>query len=177
MDERLNDIFRIKLMNAVSFKCFLFKFCIVASFVPQTDSWVRVSAGMFLELLSELRCHVRVRPPSSAHSVSFCYRRLHSVSHPATQRPDRPDSRLVELLLVPHSTTSPTTSIPFRDLLYVSVSRNKPICLPTDSWLHLSLFLLMAGDIESNPGPRRPKYPCGLCSAAVKRNDPAVCCD
>jgi len=40
------------------------------------------------------------------------------------------------------------------------------------------MFLLaLAGDIESNPGPRRSKFPCKLCKLAVKQTDPAVCCD
>ena len=42
---------------------------------------------------------------------------------------------------------------------------------------HTLLILLLAGDIESNPGPRTPKYPCKVCSKAVKNNDMAVCCD
>ena len=31
---------------------------------------------------------------------------------------------------------------------------------------YLSLLILLAGDIETNPGPRRPKYPCGECHKA-----------
>ncbi len=41
----------------------------------------------------------------------------------------------------------------------------------------LFLILMLAGDVESNPGPRVPKYPCGMCSKAVKQSDKAVCCD
>jgi len=40
-----------------------------------------------------------------------------------------------------------------------------------------ALLLLLSGDVECNPGPRQPKYPCGMCSKAVKNSDPAVCCD
>ena len=101
---------------------------------------------------------------------------VHSMGCGATQKPDHSVSRLAELL-VRHPVTSSVNPVPFQDLLYTSVPRKKPIRLPTESWLHLSLFLLMAGDIESNPGPRKPKYPCGVCSAAVKSSDPAVCCD
>ena len=39
----------------------------------------------------------------------------------------------------------------------------------------LTLLLIIGGDIQMNPGP--VKYPCGICSAAVKQRDPAVCCD
>lgn len=38
-------------------------------------------------------------------------------------------------------------------------------------------LLLLSGDVEQNPGPRVPKYPCGTCHKAVKAKDPAVCCD
>ena len=36
--------------------------------------------------------------------------------------------------------------------------------------------LLLAGDIEENPGPRF-KYPCTLCSKPVKCNQMGICCD
>lgn len=41
------------------------------------------------------------------------------------------------------------------------------------------LLLLLAGDVHSNPGPRPPKYPCGVCHKAVKWDPqaPSVCCD
>ena len=41
------------------------------------------------------------------------------------------------------------------------------------------ILLLLSGDIQSNPGPRTPKYPCGVCSKAVKWDpkSPSVCCD
>ena len=37
--------------------------------------------------------------------------------------------------------------------------------------------LLLAETIEPNPGPRRPKFPCGHCDKAVKWSTPGVCCD
>lgn len=43
--------------------------------------------------------------------------------------------------------------------------------------LVLHLLLILCGDIELNPGPGTPRFPCGICSKAVKNNDPAVCCD
>ena len=41
------------------------------------------------------------------------------------------------------------------------------------------LLLLLSGDVHSNPGPRPPKYPCGICNKAVKwdHKNPSVCCD
>ena len=42
----------------------------------------------------------------------------------------------------------------------------------------LLLLLLLAGDIEVNPGPvRKWKYPCGVCSAPVKSNQRGIQCD
>ena len=43
----------------------------------------------------------------------------------------------------------------------------------------LVLLLLLSGDIQLNPGPRPPKFPCGICSKAVKWDykSPSVCCD
>ena len=41
------------------------------------------------------------------------------------------------------------------------------ICWPTSKTVHLSHeLILLAGDIETNPGPRLPKYPCGECRKA-----------
>lgn len=42
--------------------------------------------------------------------------------------------------------------------------------VPTHYWL-----LLLAGDIEVNPGPVR--YPCTVCSKAVRKNQRGICCD
>ena len=41
----------------------------------------------------------------------------------------------------------------------------------------LQTLLLMSGDISPNPGPRTPKYPCGVCQKAVKWGQDAVRCD
>ena len=37
------------------------------------------------------------------------------------------------------------------------------------------LLLLIGGDVNPNPGP--VKYPCGLCSKAVRSNQDGLCCD
>ena len=42
---------------------------------------------------------------------------------------------------------------------------------------YLSLILILSGDIQLNPGPRTPKYPCGLCHKACKWTTPCVRCD
>lgn len=39
------------------------------------------------------------------------------------------------------------------------------------------LLLLLSGDIQINPGPYIPKYPCMMSSRAVKWKHKAVCCD
>ncbi len=41
----------------------------------------------------------------------------------------------------------------------------------------LLLLLMLAADIEANPGPYTPKYPCGVCSKAVKWTQKGVACD
>ena len=43
--------------------------------------------------------------------------------------------------------------------------------------LWLICLLLLSGDVELNPGPCSPRYPCGVCGKAVKARDRAVACD
>ena len=38
-------------------------------------------------------------------------------------------------------------------------------------------MVTMSNDIELNPGPRIPKYPCGSCSKAVRNNQNSIQCD
>ena len=38
-------------------------------------------------------------------------------------------------------------------------------------------MLLLAGDVEINPGPRVYRFPCGVCSAPVKSNQKGIFCD
>ena len=39
------------------------------------------------------------------------------------------------------------------------------------------LILLQAGDLHPNPGPYKPKFPCGICNKAARWNQRATCCD
>ena len=63
-----------------------------------------------------------------------------------------------------HLQLMPTLSAPCRWPLFHS------------RWLPL-LTLLLCGDVECNPGPRRLKYPCGSCQRAVMSNQPGVQCE
>ena len=57
--------------------------------------------------------------------------------------------------------------------LYPNIRRGKKHIL-----MYLSLTLILnASDIELNPGPRTPKYPCQICSKAVTWNQRGVACD
>ena len=46
----------------------------------------------------------------------------------------------------------------------------------THNKLYISLILIMH-DIEINPGPRSPKFPCGICHKAVTSRQCGVACD
>ena len=41
----------------------------------------------------------------------------------------------------------------------------------------VTMLLLQSGDINMNPGPRAPKFPCQICGKAVNWTEPAVQCD
>ena len=42
---------------------------------------------------------------------------------------------------------------------------------------YFSILLLLSGNIELNPGPRTPKFPCGVCRKACTWKQQAVACD
>ena len=48
--------------------------------------------------------------------------------------------------------------------------------LSSDRSSHKAVLLLISG-IETNPGPRQARFPCGICGKACKTNQHAVCCD
>ena len=44
--------------------------------------------------------------------------------------------------------------------------------------LYISILLVtLSNDVQLNPGPRTPNYPCGSCGAAVKNNQNSIQCD
>ena len=55
------------------------------------------------------------------------------------------------------------------------VNKHYEVCSPT--WTYGLLLLVLSGDIHSNPGHRPPKYPCGICSQAVRNNQDSIQCD
>ena len=73
--------------------------------------------------------------------------------------------------------TEPPAVLPFGGRARKRVTPARLLRCSGRASTEVSVLLLLAGDIESNPGPRRPKFPCGICSRAVKDVDPAVCCD
>ena len=57
---------------------------------------------------------------------------------------------------------------------YISTQKG----LLNTSCVYISLLLVtLSHDVEVNPGPRPPKYPCGCCGRAVKWNDAGIQCD
>ena len=63
---------------------------------------------------------------------------------------------------------------------FVSSVRMEPAVLsPLNLYVRHSTahfaVIIIAGDIELNPGPTR--FPCGQCGRAVKSNNRGVCCD
>ena len=45
------------------------------------------------------------------------------------------------------------------------------------SYFYLSLLILRAGDVELNPGPYQPKFPCKYCNYAAKWNQKCLQCN
>ena len=53
----------------------------------------------------------------------------------------------------------------------------RPVKITRSSYIFLYLLSIQAGDIQLNPGPPRRKFPCGVCSKAVKHKDKGIGCD
>ena len=78
----------------------------------------------------------------------------------------------------PH-TTKLSPSLQFILTLRSCMSKQKgPVCRERLVLLYLCMLLLQESyDPEPNPGPRPPKFPCGICNNAVKWTTPGVQCD
>ena len=94
---------------------------------------------------------------------------------------------LVTFLCIIHSHSSQSDLHPsVRNTLTLGISHlvstRKPSHLSaqhpskTHNKLYICLLLFMH-DIELNPGPRSPKFPCGICHKAVTSNQCGVACD
>ena len=54
--------------------------------------------------------------------------------------------------------------------------RHSPTSLSVDRSSHRLVLLLLSG-LETNPGPRMPRFPCVVCRKACKTNQKALACD
>ena len=79
----------------------------------------------------------------------------------------------------PHDTLTETNRIMY-SVVHSALVKPKPKPLQhgrVQSLLVMYLILLQAGDLELNPGPRAPKFPCGLCGKAVTWKNGGPQCD
>lgn len=68
------------------------------------------------------------------------------------------------------------------DIVYHWLSDISPLTTKTlsksvRSDQHIQLLLIISGQVESDPGPYKPKYPCQVCTRAVKWVQRALACD
>ena len=76
----------------------------------------------------------------------------------------------------PQFTNLQTLQCCIRTTCSILSSKNHPTHTKPSSTL-LNLLILLSGDVSPNPGPRAPKYPCGVCCKAVNWGQDAVKCD
>jgi len=78
----------------------------------------------------------------------------------------------------PWSTQQNLVNILNRKLNHIS---KRPLTLPSHDYPKTTIILLiiiLAGDIETNPGPRAANiFPCGLCDRPVTWSREGICCD
>ena len=56
--------------------------------------------------------------------------------------------------------------------------KNKKLYGTCILYIHVSFLLVtLSNDIQTQPGPRTPKYPCGSCSNVVSNNQNSIQCD
>ncbi len=79
-----------------------------------------------------------------------------------------------EISFIPHHSIDNMTALYFW-LTTVRPQRTHSIIAITRH--NMRLLLLLSGQIELNPGPYTPKYPCQICSLAVKWGQRGLACD
>ena len=93
----------------------------------------------------------------------------------------RPEARLRNLILgTEHEyhidTEQLHASMYYMNHQFYPGKQHPPLYPCRSSWL-VALFLITSGDVECNPGPYKPKYPCQICSKAVKWGQKGIQCD
>jgi hypothetical protein len=87
--------------------------------------------------------------------------------------------RVLSNSLKPHSTSLEPTNVEGQTRFVRSgfFVMGQPLRELAEYVYDMYLFLLMCGDVERRPGPRRPKWPCGVCSKGVVQRDYSVLCN
>ena len=108
--------------------------------------------------------------------VLFC---LLSISPSDINNPRGP-SGIKDIIIHPALTTYGSSHTLAASVATIRYRRRfQPMCIQIAKQKHILVIVLLvlAGDVEVNPGPRQPIYPCGICARVVKNSDKAVCCD
>lgn len=72
--------------------------------------------------------------------------------------------------------TSPTEIHMMSIALFYQENRSNPYKMSPRASLQ-QLLLIMSGTVEINPGPGKPKFPCGECKKSVKNSEKSIACD